>query len=219
MSNNSTSRSNEFCSELQLRLKYHLYINSSCIIASIPKFASNSMCNELIQLCEYCGFVQENDAYGYTQATVDLEVDRTPEVREWLLDRHLIEAVTRCIKWSHGQTISAFDDVFVVKYNTSPGKGQVELIRHYDSGDVSFMVALSPRSAYTGGGTEFDALRQEERSVLHLEQGELLIFNAALYHSGVPILAGTRYLLVGFCYTSDEAARTTGNLDLKLLQI
>jgi hypothetical protein len=29
----------------------------------------------------------------------------------------------------------------------------------------------------------------------------MILFDAKLYHSGVPITSGTRYLLVGFCYT------------------
>jgi hypothetical protein len=37
--------------------------------------------------------------------------------------------------------ITAFDDVFVVKYHDS---SQRELVRHVDGGDVSFMVALNP---------------------------------------------------------------------------
>lgn len=62
---------------------------------------------------------------------------------------------------------------------------------------MSFMLALSPRSAYMGGGTTYDVLASEP---LHLEQGQVCTFHADLYHTGNPILEGLRYLLVGFCY-------------------
>jgi hypothetical protein len=74
------------------------------------------------------------------------------------------------------------------------------------------MLALSERSSYEGGGTDFDCLDE----VLHLEQGELVLFDASMYHAGVPITTGLRYLLVGFCHTKISAMRAVGNLNLNL---
>jgi hypothetical protein len=101
----------------------------------------------------------------------------------------------------------AFNVQFVVKYDAAQ---QRELTRHYDAGDISFMLALSERSSYEGGGTDFDCLNE----VLHLEQGDLVVFDASIYHCGVPITTGLRYLLVGFCHTKISAIRAVGNLNL-----
>jgi hypothetical protein len=102
----------------------------------------------------------------------------------------------------------------VVKYDALDQK---ELELHFDGGDVSFMLALSSPEAYTGGGTYFDILRYGKEFVnsdsesvrdetINLKQGELLLFDAALKHAGRAILTGTRYLLVGFCFTDNPSA-------------
>ena len=182
-------------------------------IASMPGFATPMLCNELVDLCESVGFGKEQDAARYTQATVDLEVDAAPRVQSFLRTRGLVHAVASCMLRTHGHVPAAFDDVFVVKYDTQQ---QRELERHVDAGEVSFMLALSPRASYAGGGTEFDVLAG---GPLHLEQGELVLFDASLYHKGVPIVAGTRYLLVGFCFVGTAATRVPGNVGLGLSQL
>ena len=61
-------------------------------------------------------------------------------------------------------------------------------------------MALSNAADYSGGGTWFEALE----SVVHLDKGEAIVFDAKLFHAGVPITRGRRYLLVAFVYTADE---------------
>jgi hypothetical protein len=109
---------------------------------------------------------------------------------------------------SHHATPTGFDDMFVVKYDE---KAQKDLVKHFDGGQVSFMLALSSRSDYEGGGTKFDCME----NVVHLERGELILFDADLYHQGVPISQGTRYLLVGFCFTGNAPLKI-GHLKLSL---
>ena len=164
-------------------------------VSSTPNFAHSTLCAELIAVCERHGFTCERTESQYAQATTDLEVDSAPAVRHFVLSRGLIPAVRTAMLASHGVTPVAFDDMFVVRYDAEE---QRELVRHFDAGDVSFMLALSAQTDYAGGGTAFDAMGSE---VVHLEQGELVLFDAALYHAGLPITRGKRYLLVGFCYT------------------
>mmetsp|Transcript_18547 Transcript_18547/g.35327 ORF Transcript_18547/g.35327 Transcript_18547/m.35327 type:complete len:137 (+) Transcript_18547:149-559(+) len=110
--------------------------------------------------------------------------------------------------------ITAMDDVFVVRY---AAEAQNALEMHTDAGDISFMVALSaPDLDYGGGGTYFEEIDQ----VIALQKGQMLLFDAKLFHRGMPITFGERYLLVGFCFTSPSAAKRPGNvaLDFTLIQ-
>ena len=88
-------------------------------------------------------------------------------------------------------------------------------MRHFDGGDVSFMLALSPRSDYDGGGTQFDALANSS-NILHLDQGDLVLFDANLFHEGVAITRGSRYLLVGFTCTCTNRHSQSVYLNLQL---
>lgn len=217
------------------KIKFHCIVNDEesgdgVSIASIPGFASSEMCSELISLCELHGFRKESEDSTYVQATVDLEVDSSPIVRAWLLEKQLIPAIARCMRATHSTAPVAFDDMFIVKYDTSSFGGwhQKELKLHFDGGDVSFMLALSPSEAYSGGGTYFDVLRYGKHFVnndsiiddtIQLQQGELLLFDAALKHAGRAITTGQRYLLVGFCFTNDASVDVAGNVDLLLNKI
>eukprot|EP00873_Tetraselmis_striata_P021620 jgi/Tetstr1/441884/TSEL_030094.t1 len=206
------------------RVRLH-HVEAGAAIASLPGFASAGMCQALVGLCEADGFQsgtadREN---GYEQATADLEVDSHPVVSAWLRAAGLVPAVSAAMLATHGVRPAAFDDIFVVKYHEAQ---QRALPRHVDAGELSFMLALSSRAAYDGGGTAFDALSPcgdavpgEPRAPLHLDQGELLLFDAGLYHAGLPITRGTRYLLVGFCHVSAAATRAPGNVGLNLMPI
>ena len=93
---------------------------------------------------------------GYAQATADIEVDQHPAVAEAVTaGGHLARAVEDQLHHYHQKRIYALDDIFIVKYDATHGTGQRALLPHTDGGDLSFMIALSPPSAYTGGGTEF----------------------------------------------------------------
>ena len=164
-------------------------------------------------MCEGHGFTRERAGSQYAQATTDLEVDSAPDVRRLVLSRGLMPAVRAAMLASHGVAPVALDDLFVVRYDAEE---QRDLVRHVDAGDVSFMLALSDRAAYSGGGTAFDVM---ETDVVHLERGELVLFDAALYHAGISISRGKRYLLVGFCHTDSAALCVPGNLNLRLAPI
>jgi hypothetical protein len=127
-----------------------------------------------------------------------LEVEKVPELVNYLRKIELISAINRIFQLNYNQTINSFDDVFVVKYQTQGDNVKSELTEHTDAGDFSFMIALSDNETdYSGGGTYF----RTTDSVLQLSQGSLVTFDASLFHRGEKITSGTRYLLVGFCHT------------------
>ncbi|KAJ1456690.1 hypothetical protein M885DRAFT_517108 [Pelagophyceae sp. CCMP2097] len=153
-------------------------------------FLSRAACATVVALCEAHGDWGAGADYAF--ATRDVEVDRFPALRDWLLRHAFPRAIAARCERAHGRRIKSLDDCFVVKYDARGGLAA--LVSHRDAGAVSFMVALSAPGDYAGGGTRFD----ESGLVVHCGQGDVLTFDAALFHSGVPITAGTRYLLVGF---------------------
>ena len=166
---------------------------------------------------------------GEEFATEDVEVDAAPALRSFLLSIGLIPAIERIFAAVFAKPcIHGCDDLFVVKYNAAIC-GQRELALHVDGGDCSFMVALSARGVdYGGGGTHFergpptqpDGSGDAGGIHLHMEQGDVLAFPAKLYHRGLPIDRGVRYLLVGFCYTDDpSAARVAGHVNAATLEL
>jgi len=52
---------------------------------------------------------------------------------------------------------------------------------------------LSDSHDFEGGGTYFD-----DGLIMKGEQGDLIVHSSKMKHSGLPIIKGTRYLLVGF---------------------
>ena len=124
-------------------------------IVSVPNFASPKECNDIISTCERFGFSGEADEISYAQSTIDIEVDSCPPLRDFLISIDLIPRIQHYMLSVFETRITAFDDVFVVKYDA---RQQRDLVRHFDAAHLSFMLMLSPASAYTAGGTHFDVL-------------------------------------------------------------
>lgn len=80
-------------------------------------------------------------------------------------------------------------DAFVVRYCQD---GQKALAAHRDGSIVSTIVSLSGAEEYAGGGTDIDG------TTYRPAQGGALVFGGARMHSGVPITAGSRYILTIF---------------------
>lgn len=156
------------------KLRYH----GDGIVSS--GFLTPDGCRELVRLCERHAGWRSDPAAAYAFTTVDLEVERAPAVKAWCQRVGLLKKVSARVAHAHGgAALTALDDLFVVKYEACAGRGQQELPRHVDAGDVSFMVALSSLGEdYDGGGTGFDALGDsgcgrrdaDQKAALHLQQ-------------------------------------------------
>lgn len=86
-------------------------------------------------------------------------------------------------------------DMFIVKYEAAEDK-QVRLQKHIDASLLSFNIALSSHSEgdFDGGGTLFSV---SDRPI-QLSQGSGLLHPSRMYHEGVAITRGKRFILVGF---------------------
>ena len=176
----------------------------------VPGFASSALCTAMVDACAESAWSMPSYQFG----TTDLEVDEHPRVRAVLRDAEFVPAVSDAMTRAFGFRPSGFDDLFIVRYDAA--RGQKELQMHQDGGDISFMLALSERSAYKGGGTRFAALGPDAPP-LHLDQGDLVLFDASRFHEGMQISRGIRMLLVGFSYVG--RAPGPGHLNTQLQRV
>ena len=90
-------------------------------IATVSGFAQPSVCAELIRLAEIEGFQREAvvgrmPGHTYPQATIDLEVDKVPRIRAYLVEElGFMEELVKAMLKTHAQRPIGFDDVFPQK--------------------------------------------------------------------------------------------------------
>ena len=82
-------------------------------------------------------------------------------------------------------------EVFVAKYSAAEG-AQRSLGQHVDGSDFSFVVALN--DGFEGGGTRFAGSPEVKKPPV----GGAVAFCGQSRHRGLPVTAGTRYILAGF---------------------
>jgi len=86
------------------------------------------------------------------------------------------------------------NDIFIVRYDYE--NGQKSLRGHTDSSHVSFNVLLN--EDFTGGGTRYHNRVANTYTDGKPPKGDVLVNNAMVYHEGLPVTSGTRYIMVGF---------------------
>jgi len=99
------------------------------------------------------------------------------------------------------------NDIFLVKYTARDG--QRGLARHRDGSFTSFNLMLSNPTDYEGGGTRFDSCgpqkcaplapgMPDDRPLYRVPKGSMLVHGGGNFHEGVPVTAGSRYIVAGF---------------------
>ncbi|GMH83074.1 hypothetical protein TrVE_jg547 [Triparma verrucosa] len=81
-----------------------------------------------------------------------------------------------------------------LKYSTDVAPPHCGVEMHYDGCNITWNLMLSDETDYDGGGTYIRCLRK----TVKLLQGQVLIHPGELFHKGVDITRGTRYLAVCF---------------------
>eukprot|EP00931_Biecheleriopsis_adriatica_P120880 TRINITY_DN95979_c0_g1_i1.p1 TRINITY_DN95979_c0_g1~~TRINITY_DN95979_c0_g1_i1.p1 ORF type:complete len:363 (+),score=46.77 TRINITY_DN95979_c0_g1_i1:95-1183(+) len=115
-------------------------------------------------------------------------------------------------------------DTFVVRYVAGRGNATGGYLRsHTDAGTHTYSIVLSDLTDYEGGGVRFpllpllnetDGIKKAPRittdiangnralpgfgQVLRISRGNVLLQPAKLFHEGMPLETGTRYLLISF---------------------
>jgi len=136
--------------------------------------------------------------------TTDLHINEIPLLKT-LVNHLLYEKIYPEFE-KHFQINKYFldtSDLFIVKYESSK---QNKLEKHKDGSVFSFNILLNDVSNFEGGGTLFHYDNNQKDLILN-KKGSLIIHTGFIYHEGLVITKGVRYILVGFItYAKNEIA-------------
>ena len=140
--------------------------------------------------------------FTYTAANKlgEVHVNDLPVARDWL--RHLLNnrllALSASLFGIAAAELAVYDSL-VIQYDAA--RGGVRQPTHRDAALLSINIALSPRTAYEGGGTYFEPLGE----VFGVPQGHALLHASSVRHAGETITRGERWVLVVFLLARDAA--------------
>jgi len=172
-------------------------------------------CETIIKLTEQAarkrGEVDGNDGWTtsrhYAVPTTDIPIHEIPSILKIFRQLFYSKIHPILVKQFSFREVHVHD-AFVVRYNatneesdrSSPKKGQNHLPLHRDQSTHSFVLALNDTVEYKGGGTYIAKLRKSIRPSI----GSMLSFRGdTLLHGGDPVVEGTRFIIVAFCYLEE----------------
>ena len=179
------------------------YGTKRLLLRSRAPLLSEELCASLIVLMEAHGVANGFDArYPVTGFTREVNVADIPDgvvllseaLRTTLLPAAAAEFPSACRPSS-----LRVNEALVVKYDAATGNNCLPV--HQDFSLLTINVALSPRSAFRGGGTWFE----HSRETVLTERGEAVMHAGGLRHCGVPVAEGVRYQLVLFVLSTEHA--------------
>ena len=164
-----------------------------------------AMCEKLIAECRASS---DWTSLHRRYSTHDLPIDRLPSgacvsalVRQRVLPMFAAHFGSRYgpgeeLQFVHG---SGSCGLFVVRYACDGDGGsdghhpQRGLAGHIDESLCSFVLALSDTADFTGGGTRFEGTKE----VIRPPRGSAVLFLGKVWHQGMEITSGERFVLVG----------------------
>eukprot|EP00562_Extubocellulus_spinifer_P008198 CAMPEP_0178504300 /NCGR_PEP_ID=MMETSP0696-20121128/18515_1 /TAXON_ID=265572 /ORGANISM="Extubocellulus spinifer, Strain CCMP396" /LENGTH=834 /DNA_ID=CAMNT_0020133517 /DNA_START=53 /DNA_END=2557 /DNA_ORIENTATION=+ len=140
----------------------------------------------------------------YAVPTTDIPVHEIPACIKWfndVLDNRLRPLMANQFGSAevgvNGSGVRVHD-AFVVRYDADGGQRHLPI--HTDDSTHSITIALNDVTAYDGGGTYVVSLGRAFRPSL----GGVMTFRGdQLQHGADPVVRGTRYVIVAFCYVSE----------------
>ena len=136
----------------------------------------------------------------YTYTKMDMPCNEVPAMS--LITNQIMGDIIRSIGQVYGKPKAAsklkqrsHKETHLLLYQKESGKTEhtgVEM--HYDGCVMTFNLMLSDLSEYNGGGTYIRSIRKSVK----LQMGQCLVHPGELYHCGVHISSGKRFLIVGF---------------------
>ena len=163
-------------------------------IHKIP-FLSSSACDNLVH--KACLVPKWTTKRHKNFPTYDIPLG---EIDDLDFSKELLQISDLCMKtYDLIGTINLYD-TFVVKYEKN---GQDCLNIHRDSSEISFILALSDPSDFTGGGTFYES---HDKTIIP-NKGEIVFHCGKLRHGGNKIESGIRFILIGFFHINSTRIR------------
>ena len=159
---------------------------------------STDLCEAVLQHVRDPAFVWTTTRHD-EHPTTDAEVDSIGWLDECLsAPGGLVDVLLDDLSRGFGVPRSCLwlREMFIVKYEAARPNSQRGLETHRDASFFSFVVALSAPDEYEGGGTTWAVAPR--CPALRLPSGDAVSFVGQHRHRGVPISAGTRFVLTGF---------------------
>lgn len=181
--------------------KHNIFISSAPVLTP-------SECLEIIQASEEVSKIKGYTSRDAQVTTKDQLVSNLPKSLQNTIHKALKYSVQQYILFTNDtmkfdNTYPDKKSLFVIRYDMEKD-GQIECKPHYDTTDmesISVVISLSPETDYEGGGTEFYE-RPLNSKVARPPIGHAVVFKGSkLYHGGVPIRSGKRFVLVALFET------------------
>jgi hypothetical protein len=156
----------------------------------LPHLLSPSQCETIVAAAEQRTWQTARHA---SYPTTDIATSTAPHIERALLEADSLLREQACAAFGFRPGELWLRDQFVVKY--SP-RGQNRLSPHRDASPISYVLALNEN--YEGGGLAFADGAPPEAQPRKLHTGEGVVFCGKRLHEGLPVTAGTRYIVTGF---------------------
>lgn len=186
---------------------YDTVIPSKCFITTDPVITKPE-CKQAIQWAEEAAEFLPGGwttSRHYAVPTTDIPVHEVPKMLPWF-NKVFCSRLRPLMGEQFGENEVGKDgsavyihDAFIVRYDSQGGQRHLPL--HRDESTHSFTIALNSLDEYEGGGTYVSQLKRSVKP----EQGGVVSFRGSeLLHGGDPVIKGTRYIIVAFCYADKD---------------
>lgn len=170
------------------------------VTQSVPLFSAEEAA-DVIQKAEEEGVDKNEYKSGKYKLGGDWLVN-LPNTRAWF-NKRLEETFFPLLSYLFPEIISSpavlrAHSVSLLKYNASHPRTDV----HVDNGILAMTLAMTPKSEYSGGGTFFEHMG--ENDILEMDVGHGTFRPGSVRHGGHRVTSGVRYILGAFLLIEDK---------------
>lgn len=186
---------------------FHDEIPNSIFVSQKP-LLSREECARVIQMADdHFARYGENGEWTRLPAgeykMAGFKLKDVPAIREFIVEvfrKRFIPIVQHTNpKFAESVADLALDNCYLMKFTPQTG---IRMDIHCDDGCLSFTIQMNPKEEYTGGGTWFEGLAEDETDhqagIVKMDVGHVHFRAGAIRHMGNTITSGKRYVIGGF---------------------